>query len=532
MPRHGFNVGDRVTGVSESPYGITNQYWQGYVVELNDDEDESDDILVSSCTPEDYSRCSDNFWVNSEYFVLVDPAIKIKDNKEKIMKKNTLNARNSEIVNIPDSGTNAHFIVLVKLKSTEELMANGNSEKFSSIIGGKWVLVDTYSSNRVRNDMNPHIKGELNDKSIRNYRIDNFSRCYEGEFTRLLQYGRRYGNYYVDFVNGKSEVVLTKNETICPNCHNIVEKSAVKGHFCLKCLTDEEGLAYRFDYHGYHDGYATKETVKAGTALFGCEIERDWISRNGDDDFYINLENAMAKAVIALHPEIAKKKLKIKDIKRDNVFMYDGSLRNGGCEWITFPHTYKYYKKNKDLYQKALDIFKEHSFGNSSSVGNHIHINRDFFGKDAKFCAAKMALLFNEYWEEFKAIANRTDTSYSCKPHQEKKDDLFELIEKTVRYQGDHSAAVNLQHSATIECRLWGGIDNVEDLLLYLDLTYAIAKTAKKSLTFCQSAKITDILSNLQDKEHIQLCADRLRSKGKTTKAKEIEEFFAKKEEA
>ena len=109
---------------------------------------------------------------------------------------------------------------------------------------------------------------------------------------------------------------------------------------------------------------------------------------------------------------------------------------------------------------------------------------------------------------------------------------MFGLIEKTVRYQNEHSMSINLQHSDTIECRLWGGIDDVKDLLLYLDLTYALAKTSKKSLSFCQCAKITDILSNLQDKEHIQICADRLRAKGKSSKAKEIEEFFAKKEEA
>jgi hypothetical protein len=91
--------------------------------------------------------------------------------------------------------------------------------------------------------------------------------------------------------------------------------------------------------------------------------------------------------------------------------------------------------------------------------------------------------------------------------------------------------SVNLQHRDTIEIRLWSGIDNVQDLLLYLDLTYALAKTSKKSLTFCQCAKMVDILKNLQDKaEHIPMIVQRLRECGKVTLAKEIETAFATEE--
>ena len=519
MPR--FQIGDIVRGTPESDsiYLVTNSSYVGTVTDIDEYDEE---IIVLDDTHE----------VNQWYFELLEQTPTKTKKEEKIMKKNTLSTRNAEIVNIPDSGASARRIVLVKLKSKDELMAIGNSEKFSNIIADKYVLVDTYNSNRVRNDMNPHIKGALDEASIRNYRIDNFSQSYLDEtYTLLEQYNRHYGNYYVDFVNGKREAVLSKTETVCPTCHSIVEKSALYGNFCLECLTKDYGLAYRFSYHDYTDGYTPNETVKDGAALFGCEIERDWISRNSDDDFGTYLKNAMARATMALHPELKKAK-NVSDIKRDNVFMSDGSLRSGGCEWITFPHTYKYYKKYADRYQKALDIFKDNHFGNSSSVGNHIHINRAFFGKDAKFCAAKMALLLNSYWEEFKVIAKRSGTSYCMKPEQKKTDDLFELIEKTVRYQSEHSMSINLQHRDTIECRLWGGVDNVQDLLLYLDLTYAIAKTAKKSLTFCQCAKMTDVLKNLQDKQdHIPMIVERLRNGGKTTLAKEIETAFATIEE-
>ena len=519
MPR--FQIGDQVRGLPDADrvYSVTNSSYVGTVTDINPFDE---DIITLDDTHE----------VNARLFVIERRFVSEEtQKKEKIMKKNTLNARNSEIVNIPDSGTSARRIVLVKLKTKEELMAIGNSEKFSNIIADKYVLVDTYNSNRVRNDMNPHIKGALEEASIRNYRIDNFMSSYiDDTYTTLEQYNRQYGNYYVDFVNGKREVVMSKTETVCPNCHTIVEKASVYGNFCLNCLTKDYGLAYRFGYHDYTDGYTPNETVKEGTALFGCEIERDWTSRNSDDDFYANLKSATSKVTMVLHPELKKVK-RVDDIKRDNVFMYDGSLRQGGCEWITFPHTYRYYKKYAERYQKALDIFKDNHFGNSSSVGNHIHINRAFFGKDAKFCAAKMAILLNSYWNEFKHIAKRDGTSYCMKPEQKKSDDLFELIEKTVRYQGEHSMSVNLQHRDTIEIRLWSGIDNVQDLLLYLDLTYALAKTSKKSLTFCQCAKMVDILKNLQDKaEHIPMIVQRLREGGKVTLAKEIETAFATEE--
>ena len=66
--------------------------------------------------------------------------------------------------------------------------------------------------------------------------------------------------------------------------------------------------------------------------------------------------------------------------------------------------------------------------------------------------------------------------------------------------------------------RIWSGIDNASDLLLYLDLTQALATFAKKkSLETCQKAKLEDIFVYLVDKkEHLQEIKTRLNDKNIT----------------
>ena len=76
--------------------------------------------------------------------------------------------------------------------------------------------------------------------------------------------------------------------------------------------------------------------------------------------------------------------------------------------------------------------------------------------------------------------------------------------------------AINQQHDKTIEVRLWGGIDTAEDLLLFINLTKALAKCAKfKSIESVQKMSFKDYLKKV-DKKYLTEIKKRLNDRGIT----------------
>ena len=395
-------------------------------------------------------------------------------------------------------------------------MQNGNTERFASIIADKWLIVmhkDT--GERVYAWCNPHIADKLQENRCDTWRIDNIGLCVSS--VQNLDNFTTAGTFVFDTRDGTFTRFIRPGAKVCVSCGEEITDDKCVGHMCHRCLTKSNGLAYRFGYHGYYDGYPVRERIDTKTTpVFGCEIERDYVSRYGSGDFDTDLKTAMLDACKILYEKDIDKRVP----DRKAVFMSDGSLNRGGIEWITFPQSYQAYKKNKDVLQRTIDEMKSKGFKNSSSVGNHIHINADFFGTSTyarKYAGAKMALVFNAYWDELKAIAKRTDTGYCQKPNQQKGDDIYTVVMKTEHSTGDHSVAVNLQHNNTIELRLWSGIDSVDDLLFYLDMTKCIATYAKKkSVDTIQAGKFIDVLKYISDKDHYDEILKRLHAKGIT----------------
>lgn len=416
---------------------------------------------------------------------------------------------------------------LVKLKGYETLSLY-NSSKFARIIANKIVFINRATC-RILNKFNPHIAKDLEDANCIDWRVDELGICREID-NFAVRIDKR-AEYKVNFDTGEITRELGKNEAVCKHCHSVVDQSEIVGAFCENCLTETNGLAYRFSYHSFGGPYTIyeKKVNQQKTALFGIEIERDYLlGYNG------NFEDDLHRATIGAVKTIYGNKLNNLNVKRKAVFMRDGSLSLDGIEWITFPQSYKAFKKDKDKLNDTLRVLKKYNFGNSKKVGNHIHINRKFFGDmngnkdESRYAGAKMALLLNEFWEEFIAISKRKETGYTEKPVQNKKDKIFSLIEKTINNERAHGVAVNLEHNDTIEIRIWAGIDTAEDLLLFIDLTQALATFAKrKSLESCQRAKFTDILKLLTDKkEHLTEIKKRLHKKDITKYDDEIKEII------
>ena len=398
---------------------------------------------------------------------------------------------------------------LAKITSDLDELMKYNSKRFSKVVCGKWVVISLYSG-RIYSEYNPHLM--MAENRVNNYKLDNHKNLIVDSI-ELFENDDVYKVLTINFKTGK----ITKHRTkgnVCACCGRPLSPHRSVGLICYDCITQRKNLTYRFSYHDYCDGYPTPSKVDTTKVpVFGCEIERDYEQpddndyygygdddedddcRDEDDIFDENLSSAMFETVKIMQEDQFKKGI----LKRENVFMCDGSLNNDGLEWITFPHTFEWYVKNKDKFDKALENLELYGFKNTSQAGNHIHMNRDFFtvnGKDySDFCASKIAILFSKYWESFRAIAKRYDTDYTNKPACKHDDCPADIMYEIMENKDEHSVAVNLQHSKTVEIRLWSGIDNADDLLFYLDNMQALARYVKRvSLERIQTAKITDFM--------------------------------------
>lgn len=448
---------------------------------------------------------------------------KEKEEEENNMKKVDISKiKNKIIVNFGDDHYSSEYKI-IKVKSLEELCKH-NTERFAKVIADKIVVQNKYNL-RIFGDLNSHIQDVLIEVNCNNWRLDGGDDCYEA--IKTLPSGLR--SIVVDLDTGNYYDYIPDGFEKCKHCGRLVKKAYIMGERCDYCITKDNGLGERYGYHDYYDGYKLLDKTKVDTSktlTFGCEIERDYI---GGDNFSKDLHDALVGAVKEMY---TKKELE-KDQKshRKAVFMCDGSLSYDGIEYITFPATYKWYKKNKNTIQRVLEVMRQFGFDNSSSCGNHIHFNRSFFkdkgeGED-KFAGAKMALLLNEYWEEFKAIAKRDCTDYCEKPRQKKSDSIFTIVDKTNQDEHNHSVAINLQHNDTIECRIWSGIDSADELLFYLDVTQSIAKFVKKyGLEKCQRAKFGELFKFMTDKaEHLPMIKERLQAYSHSMLDKHIKEL-------
>lgn len=444
------------------------------------------------------------------------------------------NTQNKIIVNLAGTYEEGSTYYIGRVADADALINLGNSQKFADAIANKVVIVNS-SAFRVKAANNPHIADKLKNSGVDCWRIDGGTDAFT-DYKRIDRVSVR-RDYVVDFDNLTTSLKLMRKEVICPHCHNIRTKAQMHGVYCEQCLTEASSnsvcLARRFSYHDYSGGYPINEKIdEANTIVFGTEIERDFVCESYDVDFYDTLNEALLKSCDLLY-----KFNKTRQPVRDAVFMHDGSLTNGGVEWITFPHTYAHYKKNAATFDAVLENMRQYYFTSSNRTGNHIHINRSYFDgvsardKDkSRFAAAKIAVILAENWDEFCAIAKRDihNCGYTEKPTQKKTDNVFTIARKTLDYECSHNTAVNLQHRDTIELRIFGGIDSAADLLFILDITNALARFAKhKSLEKAQSASVVDICRYLIDKkEHGAEIVKRLTDKGLTAQAEKVTEYL------
>ncbi|HBF7642499.1 TPA: amidoligase family protein [Clostridioides difficile] len=185
----------------------------------------------------------------------------------------------------------------------------------------------------------------------------------------------------------------------------------------------------------------------------------------------------------------------------------DGSLLDG-LEIVTHPCTLQYHKKlsYKDLFEELKEKgYKSHD---TSTCGYHIHINRDFFSSDLTIqdlCITKILYLIEKYWKYVTVIARRRSNQYSKRFGIKDNESMFELLIKAKGSYVSKYNVVNLQHSKTIEFRMFRGTLKYETFIATMEFVHNLAYICKDtSLEDIQNIEFQDIL-NVYQTEYLLL---------------------------
>lgn len=147
-----------------------------------------------------------------------------------------------------------NYLRLIKLKDFNSISIY-NSDRFSKLLADKIIFINA-STGRISAKFTPHLANELLENRLDNWRVDEWESCKAEDF--LFTVDKR-AEYKVDFDTGIVSRKLSTNERVCKHCHCIVDKTEIIGAFCENCLTNNNGLAYRYSYHSYRGNYTIYE---------------------------------------------------------------------------------------------------------------------------------------------------------------------------------------------------------------------------------------------------------------------------------
>lgn len=195
------------------------------------------------------------------------------------------------------------------------------------------------------------------------------------------------------------------------------------------------------------------------------------------------------------------------------VFEEDGSLSNG-MEIITQPMTMSYIREHKEDFRELCKMLDDNGFTshNNGRCGQHIHFSRCFFEDDDDKYVGKLQLFFEKYKDEIYKFSRRTDKQW-CRwvsdSSNYKKEYLRsgKILCDYAKSNTGHGVAINLQHSSTIEIRVFRGTLRFETMMANFEfvnnLVHIIKEKPTRQINF-------DKITNYVGTEYLkQYCLDR-----------------------
>lgn len=307
--------------------------------------------------------------------------------------------------------------------------------------------------------------------------------------------------------------------SVCDDCHEYWDEDCITcdddgNYHCPNCRDREDRTSYLMRY-----GY-TPELVFYGdggkTPYLGVEEETDGGRNRGG---YCN----------ALHA--------IGGFPSHFYMTEDGSLRNG-VEITGHPMTLAYHMSIADMYEKIGETAIQFGYGshNGGRCGLHIHVNRNFFGNSIAVQDAggyRMMRLLQRFERQFMVFSRRTNTSWcsyrTCDDYTPKKTEVKimpkelepSMLTKSRRMKREtnHSQALNFQHSATFEFRIFRGTLKWSTYFAALALVNGMCHTAKKHGSIWVEdvdwyTFINEVVDNVDEPTAKQYLVDYLDEKG------------------
>lgn len=258
--------------------------------------------------------------------------------------------------------------------------------------------------------------------------------------------GNEFTNYYNtigETITGTSRAVRTI-QTNTPEPPKYVHQYNYKPTYIKHKLSDEENPLY-----------------------LGAEIEVD---KGGQDNHEV-----MGNCLSIMNSD--------EDNKEEKYIygMHDGSLSQG-FEIATMPATLSIHKALP--YKKMFKYLTSQGYRahDTQTCGLHIHINRDYFGEtllQQQISISCLTYLIETYWDEIKIIARRDSNRYSSRFNKKKEDTVLNMFSKVTN--GSKYSTINLQHSDTIELRMFKGTLNYKTFINTLEFVTVIADVVKNT---------------------------------------------------
>lgn len=231
---------------------------------------------------------------------------------------------------------------------------------------------------------------------------------------------------------------------------------------------------------------------------------------DSEDELYMGVELEIDKA--GKSDKYAK--MVIDSLGREVVYCkHDGSLTNGGSEGfeiVTHPCTYEYHQRlpYENLFRQLSELgYRSHD---TATCGLHVHINRDYFGKDKltqDLCISKLLYVFEKYWDKIALISRRDNNRYARRFYLNKDESLLDMYVKSKNC--DKYGVINLNHKDTVEIRVFKGTLNYQTFIVTLQFIKQITNIIKEiDIYNIQELTWNDITANF-DSELINYINER-----------------------
>lgn len=191
------------------------------------------------------------------------------------------------------------------------------------------------------------------------------------------------------------------------------------------------------------------------------------------------------------------------------VYLTADSSLDDGIEVTSHPMTLREHI-DCGLWDDVRRIAADHDFTSHDNgrCGLHVHVNRSFFGKTPKAQAVggfNLAVLVNRFERQMTIFSRRRDSrwcaygrhaDYVGKGHKANRGMFDKALDFTYSNNYEHSIAVNFQHSATFELRIFRGTLNEGTFNATLALVEGLALAAKHhGPTWCENVTWYDLVS-------------------------------------